>query len=1111
MCGTDSFKRMEISKTALCGPITAIEILSIHSEDSTSPSSLILCSQGPYLIIYSSSGTLLHSLEPLADSPTPNSISTGTHNISGLSLLSSQNIAAYGGKWMKLIHIFSGDSFAETIFQLGPMGDLILDVQELLQECSHHLLIGYAQNYIDIVNFRDGTPIATVRSTIACVLFSMTISTSASEPNRPLIASGTAFGKIILWSAPYLPSRQQEYQPSSILEGHTGVIFRMKLSHREGQRLLASVSDDRSVRVWDVTSVTAPVCLFVGWGHICRVWDVLFLENGLVTCGEDATIKLWEVDFRSAHIDFCRGRCVSTLAGHGKNVWRIALLPALLPGDPNLVISAGNDGALKLWPLEIHSVLSEKILSPPLDLPSPLCPSSLASKHESLIPEAVRVTPLVSHGNRRMNCAAGISLSPNGKSCVVVLLDGTTWFADFRDDGIRWSYVNLESFQQQSGAQSGITGVSVSWSECVAISMIRSNGLAHFAILGGGWTNAVGEQREVEVRCLLTWEAHHGKGINLWILRETQDPSATNFDLLTCSIGGLCSVFHITTSSSSHLVPEAALASSDCLNHLTHVTAGAMYSTPTNAIATAASLVQSPRGALVMIGDCRGNLSAFAMSSPHLHQDTSQGSPVSSLLRAHGLEVISCISDLCSEESCEENSVPGFCSLGHDGHLNIYSLEAHDSSLRIRIISRASCLPITAPDQLFVTNRCHGSDASVYVGGFQASEYLVWDVRKKYQLLRTEAGSWKRPHHTIVRSSSGEMSLFPSVSFAFLSPAEKNTKLTSLRSDHSTSPLRSCLPLHLGVPGNGKVSYAAALISRGISRPSLIAVGGEDGSVKLFAQSPPNFQFLQEVQMPMNAAVRALSHSPSPACDRIRGIVVAGGGKLSYAVWSYDLEPSSVSWPPLMCVLQPLCSSMMRTPTRKRNNSKRKAQEGKTRRKKSDLGASEAPVAEETVEIEAMDQEDPPAPATSPRPSPNPEDQDHRILSVSSSLSSLPSTAEQDSFFALLGDSKGLATLLSIQPALITERTHQRSSNANDADDGDSSPLGAVVVEEFHPSEYPLLANKLLSLPLSQPSHPTLLGSLELGVFGDTTGAVSLWCLGSSSLRYPSPAPSPPW
>jgi WD40 repeat protein len=1078
---------MEVTRSAFCSPVTAIATLQEPP--------LILCSQGPSLFIYRHDGSLAHveQLDPI-----------GSHNISGLSLLSNQRVALYGGKRVKVVHLVS-ECHWESTFQLGPLADLVLDVCEVHHMALQSFLVGYAQNYIDIFNLVDGSLRCTVRSTIACVLFSMTIfvpPVPGPDPSLALIASGTAFGKIVLWSMPNL-SLDSQRQPSSVLEGHTGVIFRMKWrTCPTGRRLLASVSDDRSVRVWDVSSLAHSSCLFVGWGHICRVWDVLFLETGrLVTCSEDATIKLWELDLDQTTT--ATGRCITTMAGHGKNVWRIALLQVPhAAASSTTIISAGNDGAIKLWPVDVHGVLSEKIA--PISLQdSTRLPFLSAYKSESLIPESGAASAPLSRGNRRMNCAAGLSVSPDGEACVVVLLDGTTWAAEMKRDGIRWVYVQREP-PQESDSQSGVTGVSVLWSPLVvAVAAIRANGTAQLTLLRYPFP---GGETTVPTLSALSWEAHRGKGINTWLLRA--DPNAW-YDVMTCSVGGVCSVVRISVCATSS---DLALL----------VTSSQSFSTTSLSIATAASLIAAHHHQLLVVGDCRGSLSVFNVESLVLESNSSQTlEPACCYQRAHGLEVVSCVSALGESAS----SIPGFCSLGHDGHLNVYALETHEGgSLRLRVVSRSSCLPVTAPDQVFFSGA--GVDSSVYICGFQASEYLVWDVRRKYQLVRVEAGGWKRPHFSALQhpvSAAG----FPSIAFAVLSPSGNNTKATCLRYDQSLeSPSRALLPLQFGVPGHGKVAYAATFLSSGgssSSSPAVVAVGGEDGSVKLFRSVPssPSFQFLQEAQMPMNAPVRAMAHCPSPCntADRVRGIVVAGGGKLSYSVWSYDLRPplecGALDWP-LLSVLQPLCSSMMGTPSRKRNNSRRKAKETRAgqRQRVESAPLSQEEGAEREADVVEPEREEGKDSNSEPTISSfgASEDQDHRILSVSTTACALSATLEgraastEDNYLAMLGDSKGLATLLLIDPALIAQRTRERAMSSPDENSG---RLGAVVLEEFHASEYPLLANNLLSVPFraataaptaSEPQRQEIFGNIQLGVFGDTTGGVSLWHLCSSSV-----------
>ena len=70
-----------------------------------------------------------------------------------------------------------------------------------------------------------------------------------------------------------------------------GVIFSLKFED-SGLRLL-SVSDDRSIRVWEIDKEE---CLQIYYGHKARVWTASFLGENLVSVGEDSACILWNQD-----------------------------------------------------------------------------------------------------------------------------------------------------------------------------------------------------------------------------------------------------------------------------------------------------------------------------------------------------------------------------------------------------------------------------------------------------------------------------------------------------------------------------------------------------------------------------------------------------------------------------------------------------------------------------------------------------------------------------------------------------------------------------------------------------------------------------------------------
>ena len=75
-----------------------------------------------------------------------------------------------------------------------------------------------------------------------------------------------------------------------MLEGHTGDAWRVALS-ADGTRAV-SASEDRTLRVWDLTGHNPPVVLE---GHTERVWHVALSADGTraVSASWDGTLRVW--------------------------------------------------------------------------------------------------------------------------------------------------------------------------------------------------------------------------------------------------------------------------------------------------------------------------------------------------------------------------------------------------------------------------------------------------------------------------------------------------------------------------------------------------------------------------------------------------------------------------------------------------------------------------------------------------------------------------------------------------------------------------------------------------------------------------------------------------
>lgn len=218
------------------------------------------------------------------------------------------------------------------------------------------------------------------------------------SPEQVLVAAGTVFGEIIVWSC-YLDGDLGQLSTKSSLSvhyyftGHEGSIFGVNISpevfisnENNPRRFLASCSDDRTIRIWDISGcpqslnecsvqhatngsglrhtgfgkkpsdaeMNSKPCVAKTWAHSSRIWGVYFLGSypanttslNLVSRGEDSTCQLWSLDFKPSEspaqqANLCR---ISTYAYHsGKHVWSLAIHQELGHIE---VYTGGADGSL---------------------------------------------------------------------------------------------------------------------------------------------------------------------------------------------------------------------------------------------------------------------------------------------------------------------------------------------------------------------------------------------------------------------------------------------------------------------------------------------------------------------------------------------------------------------------------------------------------------------------------------------------------------------------------------------------------------------------------------------------------------------------------------------
>lgn len=227
------------------------------------------------------------------------------------------------------------------------------------------------------------------------------------ENSRILVVAGTAFGEILVWSC-ITDAEPQKPQLHHVFTGHEGSIFGVRLSPPitvpgfvAPLRVLASCSDDRTIRIWDVTDINDLVSLSgrqpvrdppqlretgfgatvhpadgslntkplaIAWGHASRIWGIRFLSPSTVvpsdhvlmsalSYGEDATCQTWrfrrissEQFTRVGNDDYTFTlKHTSTHTYHsGKNIWSVAALEH--PGGSYTVTTGAADGQIITYP-----------------------------------------------------------------------------------------------------------------------------------------------------------------------------------------------------------------------------------------------------------------------------------------------------------------------------------------------------------------------------------------------------------------------------------------------------------------------------------------------------------------------------------------------------------------------------------------------------------------------------------------------------------------------------------------------------------------------------------------------------------------------------------------
>ena len=127
------------------------------------------------------------------------------------------------------------------------------------------------------------------------------------------------------------------------VSGHTAPVH--SLAFKPNSYRLASASDDKTIRIWDVSDNTNLRHLRTLRGHTSWVWSVAWSPDGstLASASADGTVRLWNPN---------NGINFAVLRGHTERVFCVAWSP-----DGRILASGSEDDTIRLWNPDTHGTL----------------------------------------------------------------------------------------------------------------------------------------------------------------------------------------------------------------------------------------------------------------------------------------------------------------------------------------------------------------------------------------------------------------------------------------------------------------------------------------------------------------------------------------------------------------------------------------------------------------------------------------------------------------------------------------------------------------------------------------------------------------------------------
>ncbi|XP_064930732.1 tRNA (34-2'-O)-methyltransferase regulator WDR6 [Columba livia] len=240
-------------------------------------------------------------------------------------------VAAFGGRWLAVLAVRRGGGARLTACGGGAARELGARVWEARWAAGGRLALALGGGAVALYEWRGGGRWLRRAScggagALRCAVL------AGTGWERLALAAGTAAGAVVVWRAAAAET------PRRRLLGHRGAV--LALCYAAPRGLLASASEDRSVRLWAVGALGGGPgerdgsCLLVCYGHGARVAAVALRGPCPVSAGEDSACLEWDGG----------GGVRRARRGHRGALRALALRPA-----GGCLATGGDDGGVRLW------------------------------------------------------------------------------------------------------------------------------------------------------------------------------------------------------------------------------------------------------------------------------------------------------------------------------------------------------------------------------------------------------------------------------------------------------------------------------------------------------------------------------------------------------------------------------------------------------------------------------------------------------------------------------------------------------------------------------------------------------------------------------------------